>query len=137
MVGAQRLPWEIVPQNNAPSPRQTRRVALLGIAQRTIHVKYPVNRGNQRRSKVLKLNIKTVGDWLKVKRVEKNLMPCHLAGKMGIATSLVCSWESNTCQPDSQQLEVLASILGFDAKVFETLTSNPVNLPCLVLENQT
>src|ERR1035441_6827609 len=87
----------------APSPSRSGRVALLGIAQRTIHVKYPLNRGNQRRSKVLKLNIKTVGDWLKVKRVEKNLMPCHLAGKMGIATSLVCSWESNTCQPDRSE----------------------------------
>jgi ribosome-binding protein aMBF1 (putative translation factor) len=68
---------------------------------------------------VLKLNIKTAGDWLKVKRIEKSLMPFHVAGKMGIATSIICSWESGTRQPDSQQLKVLASILGFDAKDFE------------------
>src|ERR1017187_2594929 len=92
----------------APSPPRSGRVALLGIAQRTIHVKYPVNRGNQKRSKVLKLNIKTAGDWLKVKRIEKKLMPYHVAGKMGIATSLICSWESSTRQPDAAQLKVLA-----------------------------
>jgi DNA-binding transcriptional regulator YiaG len=85
-------------------------------------------------AKVLKLNIMTAGDWIKVKRIEKNLTLCHVAAKMGIATSLVCSWESSTRQPDSQQLEVLSSVLGFDAKDFETQTSN---LPCRALENQT
>jgi transcriptional regulator with XRE-family HTH domain len=78
---------------------------------------------------VLKLNIKTAGDWLKVKRIEKNLMPCHLAGKMGIATSLICSWESNTRQPDSEQLKILASVLGFDVKDFEARACNNVSVP--------
>src|ERR1035441_7158233 len=90
-------------RHTTPSPPRSGRVALLGIAQRTIQVKYPANRGNQRRSKVLKLNIKTAGDWLKVKRIEKNLMHYHVAGKMGIATSLICSWESGTRQPDREQ----------------------------------
>jgi transcriptional regulator with XRE-family HTH domain len=65
---------------------------------------------------MLKLNIKTAGDWLKVKRMEKNLTPGHVAAKMSIATSLVCSWESRSRRPDSQQLKVLSSVLGFDAK---------------------
>jgi transcriptional regulator with XRE-family HTH domain len=68
---------------------------------------------------VLKLNIKTAGDWLKVKRIEKNLMHYHVAGKMGIATSLICSWESGTRQPDREQLKVLASVLEFETKDFE------------------
>src|ERR1017187_7120254 len=110
-------------RHTTPSPPPSGRVALLGIAQRTIHVKYPANQGNQRRSKVLKLNIKTAGDWLKVKRMEKKLMPYHVAGKMGIATSLVSSWESNNRQPDSQQLKVLAAVLDFDTKDFETVAS--------------
>ena len=76
---------------------------------------------------MLKLNIKTAGDWLKVKRIEKNLTPSHVAGKMGIATSLVCSWESGTRQPDSQQLKVLASVLGFDTKDFEARISDAAN----------
>jgi DNA-binding transcriptional regulator YiaG len=82
-------------------------------------VKYPANRGNQKRANVLKLNVKTAGDWLKVKRMERNLTPGHMSAKMGIATSLLCSWESSTRQPTSQQLQVLASVLGFDTKDFE------------------
>ena len=101
-----------------PSPRG--RVALLGIAQRQIRVKYLANRGSQNRAKVFKLNIKTAGDWLKVKRMERNLTPGHVAAKMGIATSLICSWESGTRQPDSQQLKILASVLKFEAKDFGT-----------------
>jgi len=58
-----------------------------------------------KRYNVLKLNMKTAGDWLKVKRMEKNLTLGHVAAKMGIAISLVCSWESNTRVPDSQQLK--------------------------------
>jgi hypothetical protein len=94
-VRKHRLRREIVPQNISPSPRPTRRVALLGIAQRSVKLKYPKNCGNQKRDKVLALNIKTAGDWLKVKRLEKNLTPGRVAAKMGIATSLVCAWENN------------------------------------------
>jgi transcriptional regulator with XRE-family HTH domain len=72
---------------------------------------------------VLKFNIKTAGDWLKVRRIEKNLTPSHVAVKMGIATTLVYSWENCTRQPDSQQLEALSSVLGFNLKDFETLNS--------------
>ena len=53
--------------------------------------------------------------------MEKNLTLGHVAAKMGISTSLVCSWESSTRQPDSQQLKVLSSVLGFSAQDFETL----------------
>ena len=101
------------------------RVALLGIAQRQIQAKFPANLGNQKRANALKLNIKSAGDWLKVKRLEKNLTPGQVAARMGIATSLVCSWEGNTQQPDNQQLKVLASVLDFDAKDFEKVINTP------------
>ena len=78
---------------------------------------------------MLGLNIKTTGDWIKFKRIEKNLTPGRVAAKMGIATSLICSWENCTQQPDNQQLEALSSVLGFDAKDFKTHTSNFMNLP--------
>jgi hypothetical protein len=59
-----------------------------------------------------------------------------VAAKRGIAASLVCSWESNTRQPDSQHLMVLSSVLEFDAKDFKSLTGNSTDLQCLELENQ-
>ena len=102
-------------------------VALLGIAQRTIQVKYPVSLRDRNRANILKLKIITAGDWIKLKRLEKNLTLSHVAEKMGIAASLVCSWESSSRQPDSQQLAVLSSVLGFDAKDFKTHSKNPVN----------
>ena len=53
---------------------------------------------------------KTLGDWIRVKRTEKNLTPGHLAAKMGIAASVVLSWENGTVQPKDQQLEELLGL---------------------------
>jgi DNA-binding transcriptional regulator YiaG len=86
----------------------------LGIAQRSISTKYVHTLRKQRHFKPLPASIKTLGDWIQVKRREKNLTPGHLAAKMGIATALVCSWEDGTGQPDNQQLKVLVNALGFD-----------------------
>jgi DNA-binding transcriptional regulator YiaG len=104
-----------------------RRVALLGIAQRTVRVKYASKTRKSPQSKPLPESIKTIGDWILVKRLAKKLTPGHVALKMGIATSLVCSWESNTCQPDSQQLERLAEILGFEAENYMTFAGSTAN----------
>ena len=95
----------------------------MGIAQRQIIVKFKVNLENHNRANLLKLNIKNAGDWFKVKRIEKNLTPGYLASKIGIATSVVCSWENSSQRPDSQQLKVLSSVLGFDSKHFEAHSS--------------
>jgi DNA-binding transcriptional regulator YiaG len=86
----------------------------LGIAQRQIRIKYVQKSRNQQRSKPLPASIQTIGDWIQVKRQEKNLTPGHLAAKMGIATVLVRSWESGASQPDSKQLQELAKTFGVD-----------------------
>ena len=99
--------------NVFPSPRG--RIALLGIAQRQIHVKFSQKTRKENHAKPLPESIKTVADWIRVKRHEKNLTPGHLAAKMGIATSLVLSWEDGNNQPDGQQMDVLASLFGYDA----------------------
>jgi ribosome-binding protein aMBF1 (putative translation factor) len=83
----------------------------LAFAQRQIRIKYAQNSKNQQRSKSLSASIQTIGDWIQVKRMEKNLTHGHLAAKMGIATALIRSWENGTSQPDSQQLKVLAKYL--------------------------
>jgi DNA-binding transcriptional regulator YiaG len=110
-----------------PSP--SGRVALLGIAQRTVQVNYQSNSKQLKLSNMLKSNVKTAGDWLKVKRLEKNLTPGHVAEKMGIATSLVCSWESCTREPDIHQIKLLATIMGFDAENFEMPAVKPMTAP--------
>jgi DNA-binding transcriptional regulator YiaG len=90
------------------------RVALLGIAQRSIRVKFSHKLRKQKQEKPLSDGVKTLGDWIRVKRIEKNLTPSHLALKMGIASALVCSWEDDSSQPDTRQLEILANLLGYD-----------------------
>ena len=105
-----RLKFSIWAAVVSPSPR--RRVALLGIAQRQISIKFSYKLRKQNHAKPLPESIKTIGDWIQVKRQEKNLTHSHLAVKMGIATALVHSWEDGTSQPDSVQMKVLASLLG-------------------------
>jgi ribosome-binding protein aMBF1 (putative translation factor) len=90
-------------------------VALLGIAHRQIHVKFSHKLRKQNYAKPLPERIKTIGDWIQVKRREKNLTSCHLAAKMGIPTALVRSWEDGNSQPDSKQMKVLASLFGYGA----------------------
>ena len=77
--------------------------------------------------------MKTAGDWLRVKRIEKNLTPSHVAQKMGIATSLISSWESSTRRPDGAQLKILASVLGFDARDFEARVNGTVKAGVILM----
>ena len=97
---------EVIP----PSP--SGRVAQLGIAQRRVSVKYKHKSRNWNRSKRLEPSIKTIGDWIQVKRLEKNLTPGHVALKMGIATALVLSWEEGLSQPNQQQIKILEELFG-------------------------
>jgi transcriptional regulator with XRE-family HTH domain len=65
----------------------------------------------------LSVSIKTIGEWIQVKRFEKNMTPGHLATKMGIARSLICSWEAGASQPDSHQLKGLMHFFGSDSSL--------------------
>jgi DNA-binding transcriptional regulator YiaG len=62
----------------------------------------------------LPINIKTIGEWILIKRIGKNLTSGHVAAKMGIAQSVVRSWEEGTIRPDSLQMKVLATIFGLN-----------------------
>jgi len=83
----------------------------LGIAQRQIRTKFSQKTRKQRNSKPLPESIKSLGDWIQVKRHERNLTHGQLAAKMGIATALVRPWEDGTSQPDNWQLNVLERLL--------------------------
>ena len=84
----------------------------MGIAQRQIHIKFDRKQARKTNANPLPTSIKTMGDWIKVKRTDKNLTSGHVATKMGIAQSLVRSWEAGESRPDSQQLKVLEIIFG-------------------------
>ena len=88
----------------------------MGIAQRQIRVKFKQKPTRKHSANPLSDNIKTIGDWIKVKRMEKNLTSGHVAAKMGIAQTLVRSWEGGESQPNSQQLRLLVNLFGSDPK---------------------
>ena len=91
-----------------------RRVALLGIAQRRIIIKYAQKSENWSQPKPLVESIKTIGDWIQVKRMEKNLTSGHVADKMGIAAALIRSWEAGSEHPNDWQLKILAQLFEVD-----------------------
>ena len=91
------------------------RVALLGIAHRSIRIPFVHELRKRKWFKSLPASIKTLGEWIQVRRQEKKLSPYHLAGKMGIATALVQSCETGECEPDQGQRQMLDSIFGSDS----------------------
>ena len=93
----------------------------MGIAQRTVALKYEQKSRGIKYAILLVANMKTLGDWIRAKREAKNLTPSHLAAKMGIAAALVNSWEDNTRQPSSQQLADLSSLLEFKTEEIKML----------------
>jgi len=84
----------------------------LGIAERQIHIKFDQKTARKKKANPLPINVQTIGFWIKSKRMEKNLTSGHVAFKMGIAQSVVRSWEDGSSQPNSQQLKELTDILG-------------------------
>lgn len=94
----------------------------MGIAQRSITVKYEQKLRGRNRANALVANAKTLGHWIKAKREAKNLTPTHLVAKMGIAAAVVYSWEDNTHQPDCQHLADLSYILKFNFDEFKMLS---------------
>jgi DNA-binding transcriptional regulator YiaG len=90
----------------------TGRVLQLGFAHCSIRIQFSPKTRKQNHVKPLPDSIQTIGDWIQVKRVEKNLTPYQLGAKMGFASALIRSWESGASQPDDCQLKVLAGLLG-------------------------
>ena len=87
----------------------------MGIAQRRVSIRFGDKSSQWKSCKSLPVSIQALGDWIKAKRMEKNLTPGHLALKMGIATALILSWESGTCEPDERQKQILGNLLAFRA----------------------
>jgi DNA-binding transcriptional regulator YiaG len=88
------------------------RVALLGIAQRSIRVKFKQKRNPFSPHNQLPQSVQTLGDWIKAKRIGKKLTPGHLATKMGIASGVVCTWEDGRSRPSKEQMQDLVRIFG-------------------------
>jgi ribosome-binding protein aMBF1 (putative translation factor) len=84
----------------------------LGIAQRSIRVKFKQKKGPFSSHNQLPQSVQSLGDWIKAKRIGKKLTPGHLALKMGIAATVVCAWEAGESRPSEEQIKILAKTFG-------------------------
>ena len=84
----------------------------MGIAERQIHIQFSQKLSQRMYAKPLPANVQTIGDWIRLRRTKKNLTSGHVAAKMGIADTVVRSWEEGTKAPNGQQLKELAIILS-------------------------
>jgi ribosome-binding protein aMBF1 (putative translation factor) len=89
----------------------------LAFAQRQIRVSRAHIPLNRQRRKLIPSVIKTTGDYIQAKMYEKGLHPYQVAGKMGIAASLISAWERGVSSPSEEQWQMLSKLLSFDPGV--------------------
>jgi ribosome-binding protein aMBF1 (putative translation factor) len=90
----------------------TGRVALLGIAHRTIRASRSHISAIRRPRKAFPTTLKTLGDRLQVARFEKGLLQSEIAKQMQIPTTLVKRWEENSEMPTRDQGPKIACLLN-------------------------
>jgi DNA-binding transcriptional regulator YiaG len=88
---------------------------LLGIAQRSVSVKYDDSRERFSHRKLIPVNPKTLGDHLHLKRIEADLSQPELAQKTGVSVRTVRKWEHGIVCPTEHHWQVLMEILHLDS----------------------
>jgi DNA-binding transcriptional regulator YiaG len=88
---------------------------LLGIAQRSVWVKYDDSKERNSRRKLIPVNPKTLGDHLLLKRIEADLSQPEVAQKAGVSTRTVRKWEHGIVCPTEGHWQALTNILCLDS----------------------
>ena len=117
-VARQERRWEPPPTRDVNRDSGTRQPALgqlLGIAHRTMHVKFDHFKQRFSVRKLIPVNVTTLGDYLLLKRIEANLSQPELAVKSGVSVRKVKAWEHDHITPTEAERQVLAGILRLDS----------------------
>jgi len=85
--------------------------ALLGISQRTITIQYQALTPRKPSRKLIPVEVKTLGDWLQIKRIEANLSQAEVAQRMGVGDKHVRAWEHDQLVPTETEWIALSKIL--------------------------
>ena len=91
-------------------------IALLGIAERTVHLEYPGNAKAMLYSKSLPDKVNSLGDWLNLGRMERISRQATLPRELVLHPPKSAIGRVALGMPDGKQMAVLATMLGFDAK---------------------
>jgi DNA-binding transcriptional regulator YiaG len=85
---------------------------LLGIAQRTVLVDYADFKQRFSPRKPIPTEVKTLGDYLLLKRVKADLSQPELALKTGYTVRKIKMWEHDRLIPTATEWKVLSPILN-------------------------
>jgi ribosome-binding protein aMBF1 (putative translation factor) len=86
----------------------------LGITECTIHTSRRHIPAKRCPRKAFPLTVKTLGDQIHIKRLEKGYLAKELAEKLGVVKSMIGLWERDEALPNEQQWQLLESLLGLD-----------------------
>jgi DNA-binding transcriptional regulator YiaG len=93
---------------------------LLGIAQRSVTVKYDDSKERYSRRKLIPVNPKTLGDQLHLKRIKADLSQQEVAQMAGVSVRTVRKWEHGQTCPTEDHWQALTDILSLDSAVPKT-----------------
>jgi ribosome-binding protein aMBF1 (putative translation factor) len=88
---------------------------LLVITHRTVLVKFDHFKQRFSPRKLIPVNVKTLGDYLLLKRIKADLSQPELAVKSGVSVRKVKAWEHDQIMPTEAEWQVLAGILRLDS----------------------
>ena len=92
----------------------------MGIAHRTVQVKFDHFKQRFSARKLIPINVKTLGDYLHLKRIEADLSQPELAVKSGASVLKVKAWEHDQNLPTEGEWELLAKILNLEVAMRPT-----------------
>ena len=88
---------------------------LLVITHRTVLVNFDHFKQRFSPRKLIPVNVKTLGDYLLLKRIEADLSQPELAFRSGVTVRRLMAWEHDQRVPTEAEWQVLANILKLDA----------------------
>ena len=86
----------------------------MGIAQRTVEAFLPDFKQRFSSRKFIPTEVKTLGDYLLLKRINADLSQPELAAKTGFTVREVKAWEHDRAIPTEVERRVLARVLGLE-----------------------
>jgi len=88
---------------------------LLGIAHRTVQVNFDHFKQRFSPRKLIPVNVKSLGDYLLLKRIQADLSQPELAVKSGLTVRKVKAWEHDQIVPSETEWRTLANILKLES----------------------
>jgi ribosome-binding protein aMBF1 (putative translation factor) len=95
---------------------------LLGIAHRTLHIKFDHFKQRFSPRKLIPVNVKTLGDYLLLKRIEADLSQPELAFRSGVTVRRITAWEHDKVVPSQAEWNVLAAVLKLELRALPVKT---------------